>query len=303
MISLYHYRHYVVSNAWLELKHRYAGSSLGAMWNVLLPLAEVVAQTAAADLFLFSSVKADANTQMDEVLDERKTYLQGVQTACQAIGLQVSYAIRPGSIATAAGDFVAEKDLDLVITTTRGKSGSQHWLTGGVSRKLAEKLDIPILLVKAVNGELPKIERILVALDGSIKSEHTLPYARAMAKIFNCELILLSVPAVPEISDYRAAADVIESLRHNAEVNMGKFLDAVARSLREDGISVRTMVTGNRPSVRIVEVAEEEDVDLIMITSRGRGGMDLLMMGSEAHRIIERTERPVFLVPVHADPQ
>jgi lipopolysaccharide transport system permease protein len=41
ILNLHRYRHYILRNAWLELRHRYAGSSLGTLWNVLLPLAEV----------------------------------------------------------------------------------------------------------------------------------------------------------------------------------------------------------------------------------------------------------------------
>ncbi len=270
-----------------------------------LPITKTVAKTTKAHLTLFSSVKIDTPTleeQYEDTKNARELYLKDVERELQADDLKLDYLVQPGSIAEATRKLVDESEIDMVITTTRGRSGSQHWLTGGVSRKLAEKLDIPILLVKAVNGKTPTFDRILVALDGSIKSEYVLPYARALAKTFGSELVLLSVPEVPEVTDYRAAADVVEKLRYKAEVNMGKFLEAVARSLREEGINVRTLVSGNRPATRIVEVGEEEDADLIMITSRGRGGMDLFMMGSEAHRVVEKTDRPVLLVPVPEEP-
>jgi len=270
-----------------------------------LPLTRIITKKTGATLTLLSSVKSHTPTYLEQYEDTksaRETYLKKVEQELLLENLPVTHAVRPGHIGDATKEFVDENKVDLVITTTRGKSGAQHWLTGGVSRKLANKLDVPILLVKTENGTYTKIERILVALDGSIRSEQVLPYARALASAFQSELILLSVPAVPEGKDYRAAADIIEKLRQKAEVNMQKFLDAVARSLREEGIRVQTMVMGNRPAVTIVDVSEEVDADLIMITSRGRGGMDLFMMGSVAHRIIEQTTRPVLLVPVHDKP-
>jgi nucleotide-binding universal stress UspA family protein len=140
---------------------------------------------------------------------------------------------------------------------------------------------------------------LLVALDGSIKSEQVLPYARALGKAFDCELVLMSVPAVPRVQNYRAAADVVETIRAKAVANMQKFLEAVARSLREDdGLKVRTIVTGSMPARTIVETATSEEADMIMITSRGRGGLDYLMVGSVAQRIVENTEIPVFIVPI-----
>jgi len=154
-------------------------------------------------------------------------------------------------------------------------------------------------LVKEGIDRTPFFKRILVALDGSIKSECVLPYAREFAKLFDCELVLLSVPEVPEVKDYRAASDIVEKLRHIAELNMQKLLDAIARSLREDKIIVRTVVSGNRPALTIVNYADTVNADLIMITTRGRGGMDLFMMGSVAYRVVENSDKPVMLVPTH----
>jgi nucleotide-binding universal stress UspA family protein len=267
-----------------------------------IPLAKLVSTATKSQLTLLSAVKDHTSTHQEQYGDTqaaRLIYLKEVEDQLRGEHINVDHAVRPGFIADATKKFVTQNHIDMVITTTRGKSGAQHWLTGGVSRKLAHNLDVPILLIKALNRDDPTIDRILVALDGSIKSEYVLPYARSLAKAFDSELILLSVPAVPEVSDYRAPADVVEKLRSKAEVNMQKFLEAVARTLREDGIQVRTMVAGNRPAVTIVEAAEQVDADMIMITSRGRGGMDLFIMGSVAHRIVEHTDRLVLLVPVH----
>jgi nucleotide-binding universal stress UspA family protein len=205
-------------------------------------------------------------------------------------------------VVQATKGLIEENGIDLVVTSTRGKSGAQNWLSGGVSRKLVHEIDKPILLVTTPedqNGTLPQIKRLLVALDGSIKSEQVLPYARTLGKAFDCELVLMSVPAVPRVQNYRAAADVVETIRAKAVANMQKFLEAVARSLREDdGLNVRTIVTGSMPARTIVETAHSEHADMIMITSRGRGGLDYLMVGSVAQRVVENTETPVFIVPV-----
>ena len=108
----------------------------------------------------------------------------------------------------------------------------------------------------------------------------------------------MTVPAVPEVKNYRAAAEVVETIRAKAEVDIRKFLEAVARTLREDGVNVRTIVTGSIPAQTIVQVSEEEDTDMIMLTSRGRGGMDLVMLGSVAQRVVQFTPDPIFMMPI-----
>jgi nucleotide-binding universal stress UspA family protein len=145
---------------------------------------------------------------------------------------------------------------------------------------------------------VPRLKRILVALDGSIHSERTLPYARTLAKAFKSEIFLVSVPAVPSTEDYRAPAEYLESLRNKKDTNMRKFLSAVARGLRKDGLKVHTMVTGSLPAKTIVDVAAAKNVDLIMMTSRGRGGLKLLFMGSVAEQVVQNSDQMVFMMPI-----
>jgi len=227
--------------------------------------------------------------------------LNKVAKALKSEGFNVNVVVRPGRVAEATKNYIAEDGIDFVVTTTRGKSGKPHWVSGGVSRKLVQAIDLPILLVKyREEGYVPHptFKRIQVALDGSLYSERTLPYARLFAKAFNSELLLMNVPAVPEVKDYRAASEIVEKIRKKAEANIQKFLNAVARSLRKDRIKVRTIVKGSIPTRMILKVREDEKVDMIMLTSRGRGSLDLLLMGSVAEEVVNNTTLPVLMMPV-----
>ena len=273
-----------------------------------LPWVKMYCQKTGAHLTLLSSIKSKLANEGDEFekkFSKRQTYLEGVQKELQSEGLDVEMVIRSGFIADATQMLVHEKHIDIVVTSTRGKSGELNWTSSGVSRKLIQKINQPIFLVQATeDGVLapPKLDKILVPLDGSIFSERVLPYARSLAQVFGAEIILLSVPAVPEPEDYSAPSELIEEIRRKAEEEMENFLDAVARSLRESGIKVRTMVTGTLPVRTIVNIGHEEDVDMIMNTSRGRGGLELFMVGSKAQRVVEQTEKNVFMIPIRDRP-
>jgi len=269
-----------------------------------LPFAKTIARATRSGITLFSSVK-DHTKAFKDVYDEtvvsRQTYLDKVAATLRQEGFDVSVVIRPGRVADAVQRYIAEDGIDFVVTTTRGKSGKPHWVSGGVSRKLVQTIDLPILLVKyREEGYIPSpaMKRIQVALDGSIYSERTLPYARLFAKAFGGEVLLMNVPAVPEVKDYRAASDVVEKIREKAEANIQKFLNAVARSLREDKIKVRTLVKGSIPTPTILEVSQNKKMDMIMLTSRGRGSLDLLLMGSVAEEVVNNTDLPVLMMPV-----
>jgi nucleotide-binding universal stress UspA family protein len=265
-----------------------------------LPMAQFICETTGAQLtLLFASHKYQPQ---GEEQFEAETYLTSVAEKIHAAGIQVNCAVRSGSPAEAARKLVVEKNVDLVVLTTRGSSGEKNWLREGLSSKLVFLLDIPILLVQVFESgpaEAPHLGRILVALDGSAFAEQLLPYAKMLGKRFDCELMLICVPAVPESGKYRAPASVIHAIRKQAETGMRKYLAAVAESLRADGASVRMIVTGSYPARSIVDVGKREGVDLIMMTSQGRGGLDLLFMGSVAQQVVQLTDSPVFILPIN----
>lgn len=270
-----------------------------------IPMAVKLQRVTGADIILLSSVK-NHTPALEEAFEatvaERRAYLESVQKDMSAVGIEETICyVRPGFIADATEQLVNELGIDLVVSTTRGKSGSVHWARGGVSQKLVQRLAIPILLVgvdEVDSPAAPEVKRILVSLDGSNHAEMVLPYARAIAAAFEAEILLLSVPEVPEARSYRAAADPVKTLRAETEFRMKEFLSEIARSLGDEGLSVRTMVTGFLPEQTIVSVSESEQADMIMLTSRGRGGLDLLFMGSIAFSVVQNSTRPVFMVPV-----
>ena len=267
-----------------------------------LPPAKRICQATGASMILLSGVKSYSHgpqEQFNADLAAREMYLDSLIEQLTEDGFAVDKAVRMGSIAEVTQNFVKAAGIDLVVTTTRGKSGEKHWLSGGVSAKLMMRLDIPVWLVQ---GDQPKDlgrkpEKMLVALDGSIASEKILPYARALGLANNSELILLSVPQIPETENYRAPADVVESLRAEAEAKMTNFLEAVARSLKKDGLKVSIQVKGSRPATTIVDTADEEDIGLILLTSNGRGTLDRMIMGSDSERVVASTNRCVLMMP------
>jgi nucleotide-binding universal stress UspA family protein len=269
-----------------------------------IPMTQFICETTGAHLTLLSA------SQNYDGEPDRKTeigsYLSTVAEKIHAAGIQVNSVIRSDSPSEVTHDLVIEKGIDLVVTTARGGSGEKNWLREGLSEKLVRLLDIPVLLVQVFESgppEAPHMGRILIALDGSAFSEQALPYARFYGKAFDCELMLISVPAIPESEKYRAPASLIHTIRKQAEGNMHKYLESIAETLRAEGLVVRTIVTGSYPARTVVDVGKREGVDLILITSQGRGGLDLIFMGSVAQQVVQLTDSPVLIVPINHEPE
>jgi len=272
-----------------------------------MPVARIIAQNLGARITLLSAIKNHSQTtkmQLEKISNERANYLNSIATDLISVGIESRVMVECGSISELSIALIQRDDFDLVIAATRGGSGKFHWSQGGLSRKLVEKINKPVLLVQVDDQSSkvsPKIDSILVALDGSAYSERVLPYARLLAKVFDSRLILLCVSAVPEAEDYRAPADVILKIREKAEANMYKFLNEIARLLRKEGLKVDVVVTGSIPAHAILAVAGEKNVDLLMLTSQGRGGYNSLLLGSVAEYVVQNTGRPVFMLPIQED--
>jgi len=228
-------------------------------------------------------------------------YLETVAAGLREVGLTVDKEVLVGSVAEAINRLVDEKDIDIVVYSTRGRGGIQRWLLGSVATRLIQLLTRPLLIIRPRVGSPPPImdfKKILVTLDGSEFAERVLPFARASIP-YGSEIILLTIPQIPEAHQYGAVVEEIQQLREYVEQRSLTYLEDVAESLRESGLETRVVVKGTRPAETIVQVAEEEDVDVIMLATHGRGGFDRLFVGSVADRVVQFAICPVFLVPIH----
>ena len=138
-------------------------------------------------------------------------------------------------------------------------------------------------------------KRVLITLDGSALAEQALPHAIAQATHFEAELVLLrvlaplpSAPLLGEVARSRAEASSNASAR--------EYLERVVASVQEHGISVRLATVQGSPHVSITQFAEADDVDLIVMSTRGQSGLSRWLMGSVADRVARGAAIPVLLV-------
>ncbi len=139
-------------------------------------------------------------------------------------------------------------------------------------------------------------KRILLPLDGSGLAEQALPHAVAHAENFGAELILLKVlePIAP------TGTVAPQSAARQAEALTGamaaEYLERIAADVRERGVSVSTVTIEGRPRTKILEYAEANKIDLIVMSARGLSGPSRWLVGSVADRVVRGSNVPVLLV-------
>ena len=277
----------------------------------VLPLATLLARTYDARLTLISVVSAargllarpEVQRKIEAGRQAKEAYLQQVAERLAKQGLKkVEYTVGVGPVAETLNMAAQKLGADLLTLRTHGRSGISRWVLGSTASKVLQLSIKPIFLVPLAAEEKakePRFRKILVPLDGSEFAERVLLHVRAMAQAFQAEIILLTVPVVPEAEGYGAMADVVAALRQQAMAEAKQYLEGVAAVLSAEGHRVRAIITGSEPATTILEVGEREGVDLVMMATHGRSGLDRVFMGSTAERLAQHTKSLLFLLPIH----
>jgi nucleotide-binding universal stress UspA family protein len=144
--------------------------------------------------------------------------------------------------------------------------------------------------------------KILVPLDGSALSELALPHATALAQHFGSEIILVRVcqPVAVPLEVYPTLTgvsyDYSLELQTQAEQEVKHYLLEQQKRLQAAAIKCHYLaLEGFVPDV-ILEAAEKEHVDLIVMSTHGRSGISRWVYGSVAAKILQAAHCPVFLV-------
>jgi nucleotide-binding universal stress UspA family protein len=142
-------------------------------------------------------------------------------------------------------------------------------------------------------------QKVLVPLDGSELAECALPEVRKLAGVGVIgEVILLNVFEVDFMgipSAYTRSVDM--NALKNAQLDKSrKYLDKVMSGPGLEGIKVKTESQEGTPAQTIVNYADANGVDLIVIATHGFTGMKKLMFGSVALRVLHDSHVPVLLI-------
>ena len=146
-------------------------------------------------------------------------------------------------------------------------------------------------------------KKILVPLDGSKLAECVLPHVEKLAESGVAkEIILLRVCESPSIiADYPESKNKtwekhVERMTANAQQSCSLYIEDVEKDLKDKGFKVKTESSLGKPAEEIVNYANKNKVDLIIMASHGRSGVSRWAYGSVADKVLRSTCVPVLLV-------
>ena len=142
------------------------------------------------------------------------------------------------------------------------------------------------------------IKKILIPIDGSDSSLESLKYASSFASEFNIAVYLMAVVEMQHsIYDVYAEENVLIQRESDILAIVNKRLDETEKKGKEMGIkSIITVTQSGIPYKKIVEFANEEKIDLIVMGTHGRSGIAHFLIGSVTEKVIRTAPCPVLVI-------
>lgn len=186
---------------------------------------------------------------------------------------------------------------ELIAMGTHGRRGLSHLLLGSVAERVVRTSKVPVLTVHgSADIELAETPQILVPHDFSEASATAVRRAAAWAKALDAEITLLHVvePVVyPEFYSVDVLSDdLMERLVERSE----RALRTAADELLGEN-TVRVVVEVGRAANTIVEAADPEQFDLVIMATRGLSGLEQVLLGSVAESVLRRCKVPMLAIP------
>jgi nucleotide-binding universal stress UspA family protein len=258
--------------------------------------------------------------------DEADMYMQGIAERIR-INLgekplqgaeeksRVEYAIREGKIAENIVDFAHNENIDLLIISTHGSSGLSRWNISSITQKVINLIYLPVLVIRSYmqsNSEekINYYRRILLPLDGSRRAESSLSAGIELASAevtsdnkpdtvsAKPKLILAAVIRPPELPITEPfpleISQLSEQLLNICHQTVLSYLNEMKERMPIECDTFVVESTGVATAIH--EMAEQEDVDMVILCAHGYSGKINWPYGTVARNYLEHGTKPVLII-------
>lgn len=144
---------------------------------------------------------------------------------------------------------------------------------------------------------MPTFDKILYATDFSESSEHAFQYALSLARKFQSRLIILHVINEPvDLRGFYVPHVSFENLEQEIEQGARKMMAKFCSTHVGDFTDYETDIVSGIPFEEILKRADKEQVAFIVLGTQGRSGIDHLLFGSTAERVVRKAKAAVVTV-------
>ena len=179
---------------------------------------------------------------------------------------------------------------DLIAVGARGRSRVAEAVLGSVSHRVLMHAPCPTLVVR---GGARPVQRVLLAVEAKEDADRIVQWLRRHPFVSPVDLCVLSVVVPLRVAEPYMVAG-FESWTTVATTYAEDLVKSVAASLLSPAYKVSTRVATGEVAATVADQAK--DMDLVVVASHGRHGVDRFLLGSVSHAIVHRVPGPVLVI-------
>jgi nucleotide-binding universal stress UspA family protein len=234
---------------------------------------------------------------------EASVYLERLQAeTSQALGEPVETRLEQGRPAARIIDLAREIGSDLTVLSSSGEGGVTALNLGSTVQQVLAGARGSVFIAHPSSGpsNVVSVKRILLPLDGSLRSESVLPTAARMAEAYGAEILLVHVVQEPTPNLVLCSVDDLEiarSLAGRLESSAMRYLEGLRDRLAHEAASVRALVVRHVNERQcLFEISQKERSDLIVLSAHGSACDPSRSFGSVTADLLTRSIVPLFVL-------
>lgn len=237
-----------------------------------------------------------ASEATDELSREADRYLASVVDARDQISVTPTTAVVESDRAVHQEivEYANDHDADLIVMGTHGRKGIDQRVLGSTTERTLRVSPVPVLTVYRGAVLDPEFETILVPTDGSDAANVAADHAIDLAAGTDAAVHVIHVVDVAVTSTLDESAAVLAGLEDDGRAAVDAVLE------RADGAELRSVqasVLSGTPARSILDYTDEHDVDLVVMGTHGRTGLERYLLGSVTEKVVRLADGPVLSVP------
>ena len=239
-----------------------------------------------------------------------ETYLNNLMNKLK-YKCEVNTLVLNGKPAETIAEYAKKQKMNIIIMATHGRSGISRFSHGSVADRVLHGAEAPVWMVRAGQQKPARKKgqkiKLLVPLDGSKVAEGALKHVTALADQIgsnSMDIILfraIELFSPPYIYPPEMPLNMEEYLEYEKKRTKDiciHYLEKMQKKLEKDGIESGYAVNDGIPADVIIDYANNNDIDAIVMSTHGRTGFSRWAFGSIAEKVVQGAGSSVFLVRI-----
>jgi nucleotide-binding universal stress UspA family protein len=214
--------------------------------------------------------------------------------------------VKGGDVRSELLGIIEDKQVDLIVMGTRGRSYLERMLLGSVTDRLLRKVHVPILTVSHLDkdihtpGPVP-LQRILYATDLNDGSEEGLEFSIRLARGLDASVMVAHVLRWADTAFHGVeTAAYLPEYEKEVRARAAEKLNRMTGLVSDGSVPVVTLLEDGIPFETIDRLALEHKADLVVLNLQNKGRLERAVLGTTAERVIRTATVPVLSLPLPA---